>query len=332
MQHHKYSLTELNEMLPWEREVYIAMLIEFIKDNTKEEKVKDTSLSEEEKVLRKFCENLNKKAAEGNIDAVIGRDDLVVNLSQVLARRKKNNAILVGDPGVGKTAIAEGLALKIINGEIPEFLKGHTLYSLEVGSLLAGSKYRGDFEEKIKAVIEALNTKKKAILFIDEAHTMKGAGSANNSGPDFANMIKPAITKGTLKVIASTTWEEYYESFEKDRALMRRFYRLAIDEPDADTTEQILIGLSPRLEAFHNVQIETDAIMSAVELAGRYIHDKKNPDKSIDLLDAACARERVKDAGLITVTRDMIEQQLTPRGVPSATAGAPTAATNKSHP
>jgi ATP-dependent Clp protease ATP-binding subunit ClpA len=184
------------------------------------------------------------------------------------------------------------------------------VWSLEVGSLLAGSKYRGEFEEKLKAVISALESKKKCVLFIDEAHTMRGAGSGSNSSLDFANMIKPAITRGSLKVVGSTTWEEYYESFEKDRALMRRFYRLAIDEPDASTTEQILIGLSPRLEQFHNVLIDTEAITSAVELANRYIHDKKNPDKSIDLIDAACARERVKDAGLITVTKSMIEEQL----------------------
>ena len=156
----------------------------------------------------------------------------------------------------------------------------------------------------------ALETKKKCILFIDEAHTMKGAGSNSSSSLDLANMIKPAITKGSLKVVASTTWEEYYESFEKDRALMRRFYRLSIDEPDAGTTEQILIGLSPRLEQFHNVLIETEAITSAVELANRYIHDKKNPDKSIDLIDAACARERVKDAGTANITRALIEAQL----------------------
>jgi ATP-dependent Clp protease ATP-binding subunit ClpA len=181
---------------------------------------------------------------------------------------------------------------------------------LEIGTLLAGSKYRGEFEEKFKQVIAALESKKKAILFIDEAHTMKGAGAGNNSSLDFANMLKPAITKGNLKVIASTTWEEYYESFEKDRALMRRFYRLTIDEPDSATTEQILIGLSPRLEQFHNVLIDTEAMTAAVEYANRYIHDRKNPDKSIDLLDAACARERVKDEGTPTITRALIQEQV----------------------
>jgi ATP-dependent Clp protease ATP-binding subunit ClpA len=204
----------------------------------------------------------------------------------------------------------DGLAQELVAGNVPEFLKDHEVWSLEVGTLLAGSKYRGEFEEKFKAVISALESKKKCILFIDEAHTMRGAGSSSNSSLDFANMLKPAITKGSLKVIGSTTWEEYYESFEKDRALMRRFYRLSIDEPDTATTEQILIGLSPRLETFHNVLIETDAIMSAVEFGNRYIHDRKNPDKAIDLLDAACARERVKDAGTVKVTRDQIMAQV----------------------
>jgi ATP-dependent Clp protease ATP-binding subunit ClpA len=188
---------------------------------------------------------------------------------------------------------------------------------LEIGSLLAGSKYRGEFEEKLKDVITALETKKNCVLFIDEAHTMRGAGASGNSSLDFANMIKPAITKGVLKVVASTTWEEYYESFEKDRALMRRFHRLSIDEPTSDTTERILIGLSPRLEKFHNVMIDTAAMTAAVELSARYIHDKKNPDKSIDLLDGACARQRVRDAGTVAITPDMIMAQV------SKVAGVP---------
>jgi ATP-dependent Clp protease ATP-binding subunit ClpA len=188
---------------------------------------------------------------------------------------------------------------------------------LEIGSLLAGSKYRGEFEEKLKDVITALETKKNCVLFIDEAHTMRGAGASGNSSLDFANMIKPAITKGVLKVVASTTWEEYYESFEKDRALMRRFHRLSIDEPTSETTERILIGLSPRLEKFHNVQIDTAAMTAAVELSARYIHDKKNPDKSIDLLDGACARQRVRDAGTVAITPDMIMAQV------SRVAGVP---------
>jgi ATP-dependent Clp protease ATP-binding subunit ClpA len=241
---------------------------------------------------------------------LIGRTEELHEMITVLARRFKANVLMVGDPGVGKTAIIEGLAQEIHAGRVPEFIKGSEVWSLEIGDLLAGSKYRGEFEEKFKAVIAALEAKKNCILFVDEAHTMKGAGAGSQSSLDFANMLKPAITKGNLKVVASTTWEEYYESFEKDRALMRRFYRLSIDEPDANTTEQILIGLSPRLEQFHNVMIDTEAMTAAVELANRYIHDRKNPDKSIDLIDAACARERVKDLGNVTITKALIEEQL----------------------
>ena len=217
---------------------------------------------------------------------------------------------MVGDPGVGKTAIAEGLALSIADGSAPEFIHNHEVFSLEIGSLLAGSKYRGEFEEKVKQVLDALNTKKKAILFIDEAHTMSGAGANSGNGPDFANMIKPAITKGTLKVIASTTWEEYYNSFEKDRALMRRFYRVSIDEPSHDTTIRILTGLSERLNDFHEVKITEEAIKAAVESADRYIHDRKNPDKSIDLLDAACARQRVDGNKGVNITKELVFDQV----------------------
>jgi ATP-dependent Clp protease ATP-binding subunit ClpA len=276
------------------------------------------STGQADEILSEYCENLSDRASKNQLEPLIGRSEELHEMITVLARRFKANVLMVGDPGVGKTAIVEGLAQEINAGRVPEFLKGSEVWSLEIGSLLAGSKYRGEFEEKFKAVIAALEAKKNCILFVDEAHTMKGAGAGSNSSLDFANMLKPAITKGNLKVVASTTWEEFYESFEKDRALMRRFYRLAIDEPDASTTEQILIGLSPRLEQFHNVLIETEAITSAVELANRYIHDKKNPDKSIDLIDAACARERVKDQGNITVTRTMIEEQLTRvTGVPT---------------
>jgi ATP-dependent Clp protease ATP-binding subunit ClpA len=261
-------------------------------------------------VLEEYCTSLSTLAKTDRLEPLIGRATELEEMIAVLARRFKSNVLMVGDPGVGKTAIIEGLAQEIVQGRVPEFLKDHEVWSLEIGSLVAGSKYRGDFEEKFKAVISALEAKKKCILFIDEAHTMKGAGAGSSGSLDFANMLKPAITKGNLKVIASTTWEEYYESFEKDRALMRRFYRLSIDEPDRDTTEKILIGLSPRLEAFHNVLIDTEAMTAAVDLAARYIHDKKNPDKSIDLLDAACARERVKDSGMITVNKSMIEEQV----------------------
>ena len=261
-------------------------------------------------VLEEHCTNLTKLAKDNRLEPMIGRSAELDEMVTVLARRFKANVLLVGDPGVGKTAIIEGLAQEIAKNNVPEFLKNHEVWSLEIGALLAGSKYRGEFEEKFRAVIGALEAKKNAILFIDEAHTMKGAGAGNNSSLDFANMLKPAITKGNLKVVASTTWEEFYESFEKDRALMRRFHRVAVDEPSPETTEQILIGLSPRLETFHNVLIETEAISAAVELSGRYIHDRKNPDKSIDLIDGACARQRVKDQGNVTVTKSMIEDQV----------------------
>ena len=261
-------------------------------------------------ILTEHCTNLTRLAQEDRLEPMIGRATELDEMITVLARKFKANVLMVGDPGVGKTAIVEGLAQEVAAGRVPEFLKGHEVWSLEIGSLLAGSKYRGEFEEKFKQVIQALEAKKKCILFVDEAHTMKGAGASSQSTLDMANMLKPAITKGNLKVVASTTWEEYYESFEKDRALMRRFHRVSIGEPDAVTTEQILIGLSPRLEAFHNVLIDTEAITAAVELSGRYIHDRKNPDKSIDLLDGACAHERVRDAGLVTVTRDLIMAQV----------------------
>ena len=283
--------------------------VEFYQANYKQSDVKLTNQQATE-ILHEHCTNLTDLARQEKLEPMIGRTKELEDIIQVLARRFKANVLMVGDPGVGKTAIVEGLAQELSSQRVPEFLKNHELWSLEVGSLLAGSKYRGEFEEKFKAVITALETKKNCVLFIDEAHTMKGAGASSQSTLDMANMIKPAITKGALKVVASTTWEEYYESFEKDRALMRRFHRVGIDEPNDATTEQILIGLSPRLELFHNVLINTDAITAAVHLSGRYIHDRKNPDKSIDLIDGACAKERVKDLGNVTITKSMIMEQL----------------------
>jgi len=279
----------------------------------------DVKLNEQQatEILAEHCTNLTELARQDRLEPVIGRETDIDEMITVLARRFKANVLMVGDPGVGKTAIIEGLSQRIATNTVPQFLRDHEVWSLEIGSLLAGSKYRGEFEEKLKQIIQALETKNNCVLFIDEAHTMKGAGASGQSSLDFANMIKPAISRGSLKVVASTTWEEYYESFEKDRALMRRFHRLGIDEPSTETTEKILIGLSPRLEKFHNVMIDTDAITAAVELSGRYIHDKKNPDKSIDLIDAACSRERVRDAGTVTVTKQMIMAQV------SRVAGVP---------
>jgi len=264
-----------------------------------------------DEILEEYTTNLTQLARQGKLEPLIGRSTEIEDIVNVLAKRFKSNVLMVGDPGVGKTAIAEGIAQKIVNDEVPEFLHNHEVFSLEIGALLAGSKYRGDFEEKVKQVIDALNTKKKAILFIDEAHTMHGSGGSSNGGSvDFANMIKPAITKGTLKVIASTTWEEFYESFEKDRALMRRFYKIAVDEPSNETTQRILKGLSTRLNDFHDVNITEEAIVSAVENAARYIHDRKNPDKSIDLLDAACAKQRVAGNKGAQITKDLVHEQV----------------------
>jgi ATP-dependent Clp protease ATP-binding subunit ClpA len=263
-----------------------------------------------DEILEEHTTNLTKLAKEGKLEPMIGRIQEMDDIANVLAKRFKSNVLMVGDPGVGKTAIAEGLAQMIVDKSAPDFLHDHEMFSLEIGSLLAGSKYRGDFEEKVKAVLEALNTKKKAILFIDEAHTMQGAGGSTSGAVDFANMIKPAITKGTLKVIASTTWEEYYESFEKDRALMRRFYRVSIDEPSHDSTIRILSGLSQRLSDFHDVVITDEAVTTAVDSAARYIHDRKNPDKSIDVLDGACAKQRVLGNKQAVITKELIHEQV----------------------
>ena len=294
----KYGVTK-NEFVPFWQKIYKG-----------EEAPTKLTDSQADEILEEYTTNLTDMAKAGKIEPMIGREKEVEDIVNVLAKRFKSNVLMVGDPGVGKTAIAEGLAQKIHDGDIPDFLKDHELYSLEVGDLLAGSKYRGDFEEKIKAVLEALNTKKKSILFIDEAHTMKGSGTSSNGSVDFANMIKPAITKGTLKVIASTTWEEYYESFEKDRALMRRFYRVSVDEPSHDSTIKILTGLSTRLNEFHNVKITDEAIKTAVDSATRYIQDRKNPDKSIDLLDAACAKQRVANNKEAIITKELIFEQV----------------------
>ena len=270
----------------------------------------NVSESQADEILDEYTTNLTQLAREDKLEPVIGRSKEIDDIVNVLAKRFKSNVLMVGDPGVGKTAIAEGISSAIVNKEVPEFLEGHEVYSLEIGNLLAGSKYRGEFEEKVKEVLQALEVKTNSILFIDEAHTMGGAGSTSNGSVDFANMIKPAITKGTLKVIASTTWEEYYESFEKDRALMRRFYRVTIDEPSHDTTVRILRGLSERLNDFHDVIIGEEAIEASVEMADRYIHDRKNPDKSIDLLDAACAKQRVLENKGVDITKELILDQV----------------------
>jgi ATP-dependent Clp protease ATP-binding subunit ClpA len=248
------------------------------------------------RALRSFTSNLNDEVKRGKVDPIIGRSEELESLALSLGRRNKNNVLMVGDPGVGKTAIAEGLAYNIVNDNVPEFLKEYKVYNLDISSMLAGSKYRGDFEERFKLVITALIKQGKTIMFVDEAHMMMGAGAAGSSSAnDMANMLKPALTKGDLKVVASTTWEEYRKYFEKDRALMRRFQRVVIDEPSKENTKNILQGLKKYYEEYHGTIITDDAIDAAVKLSIKYQTDKKLPDKAIDLIDVACSRFKVNN-------------------------------------
>jgi ATP-dependent Clp protease ATP-binding subunit ClpA len=249
-----------------------------------------------EKLISQYCINLTAKAKSKKIDPVIGREKEIEEIQLILARRVKANAILIGDPGVGKTAIAEGLARKIIEGKVPTFIKDHALYSLDITAMLAGSKYRGDFEERLKGVINAIEKKGSCILFIDEAHMMSGAGASTGGTNDMANMLKSSLGKGGIKVIASTTWEEYRKHFEKDRALMRRFQRVTVDEPSEAVAIKILKGIRKYYEKHHNVKITNQALIDAVKYSVKYLSDKKLPDKAIDLIDCACARFKIKDA------------------------------------
>jgi ATP-dependent Clp protease ATP-binding subunit ClpA len=249
-----------------------------------------------QRALKAFTSNLNQEVVDGKIDPVIGRQDEIESICLSLGRRGKNNVLLVGDPGVGKTAIAEGLAYRIVNKDVPTFLEEYSVYNLDIGAMLAGSKYRGDFEERFKLVMAAIKRQGKTIVFIDEAHMMNGAGAGGtNSSNDLANMLKPALGKGDIKVVASTTWDEYRKFFEKDRALMRRFQRVSVDEPDKKTTTDILQGIKKYYEEFHETIITEEAIDEAVKLSVKYITDKKLPDKAIDLIDLACSRFKVNN-------------------------------------
>ena len=282
-------------------------LVQFFNDNYSQA-ASSMSDNKADLILEEHCTNLNEQAKAEKIDPVIGRDVELTEIIQVLARKQKSNVLLVGDPGVGKTAIVEGLALNIVEGNVPPHLQDHTVYNLDVGSMLAGSKYRGEFEEKLKETIKALQTKGNCILFIDEAHQMHGAGSGGSGGGvDLANMLKPALAKGGLKVVASTTWEEYTQSFEKDRALMRRFYRLTVDEPTPDVTKQILTRLKPIYEKFHGGKIHLKAINAAVDYSVRYITDKKLPDKAIDLIDMACAKAKIIEPNFVIKRQHILE-------------------------
>lgn len=249
---------------------------------------------QESKPLEKYAANLNVRAEEGRIDPLIGREAEVERASQILCRRRKNNPLLVGEAGVGKTAIAEGLAKRIVDGDIPDVLKESVIYSLDLGALVAGTKYRGDFEKRLKSILTQLKSEPGAILFIDEIHTIIGAGAASGGVMDASNLIKPMLASGELKCIGSTTYQEYRGIFEKDRALTRRFQKIDVVEPSVDETYQILKGLKSRFEEFHEVKYSNNALKAAAELSDRYVNDRFLPDKAIDVIDEAGAHRRVK--------------------------------------
>ena len=248
------------------------------------------------KILKQYTTDLNEQAKKNKTFHVIGRQDVVDEIVLVLGRKTKNNVIMIGDPGVGKTAIAEGLAHMIVENKVPDVIKDHTIFSVDVGALIAGSKYRGDFEERLKVLLSVLEKNDKAIMFIDEAHMMHGAGSGGQGGVDLANLLKPALARGDLKVIASTTWEEYRKHFEKDRALMRRFGKVNIEEPSVDHAKEIMQGLKKQFEDYHNVKINNEAVDATVDLSVKHITDRQLPDKSIDVLDRACSKAKIFDA------------------------------------
>ena len=247
--------------------------------------------SNTKKALDEFCVNLNIKAKKGHIDKLIGRKNEVDRTIQILCRRQKNNPLYVGDPGVGKTAIAEGLAKRIIEKDVPEIILDAVIYSLDMGALLAGTRYRGDFEERLKQVLKDLQKEKKAILFIDEIHTVIGAGATSGGSMDASNLLKPSLSNGSLRCIGSTTYKEFKNYFEKDRALVRRFQKIDIKEPSKDESIKILQGLKTYYEKHHNIKYSSSAIISAVELSSKYINDRKLPDKAIDIIDEAGASQ-----------------------------------------
>ncbi|EYD77562.1 ATP-dependent Clp protease ATP-binding protein subunit ClpA [Rubellimicrobium mesophilum DSM 19309] len=258
-----------------------------------EDHEKSDSSDDKESALSKYCVDLNAKARKGDVDPLIGRDEEVERCIQVLCRRRKNNPLLVGDPGVGKTAIAEGLAWKIVQGEVPDVLSGATIFSLDMGALLAGTRYRGDFEERLKSVVSELEGHPDAVLFIDEIHTVIGAGATSGGAMDASNLLKPALQGGKLRCMGSTTYKEFRQHFEKDRALSRRFQKIDVNEPSVEDSVKILKGLKPYFEEHHGIKYTGDAIRTAVELSARYINDRKLPDKAIDVIDEAGAAQHL---------------------------------------
>ena len=250
-----------------------------------EDSAEDKGMQKGEEALEAYCVNLNRKAEEGRIDPLIGRQKEIERTIQILCRRNKNNPLYVGDSGVGKTAIAEGLAKRIVDGDVPEVLSGATIYCLDMGALLAGTRYRGDFEERLKSVMTELENTEGSILFIDEIHTIIGAGATSGGSMDASNILKPSLASGKLRCMGSTTYKEYRSYFEKDRALARRFQKIDIYEPSVEDTVKILRGLKPYFEKFHMVRYTAEALRSAVELSARYINDRKLPDKALDVID-----------------------------------------------
>ncbi len=259
-----------------------------------EEEEEDEESKVEKEAYEVYCVHLNEKAEQGKIDPLIGRDAEIERTIQVLCRRTKNNPLYVGEPGVGKTALAEGLARRIVHGEVPDVLNGVSIYALDMGALLAGTRYRGDFEERLKAVITGLEAREHAVLFIDEIHTVVGAGATSGGSMDASNLLKPALASGQMRCIGSTTYKEYRNHFEKDRALLRRFQKVDVNEPSLEDTVKILRGLKPYYEKHHKVRYTAEAIRTAVELSDRYIGDRKLPDKAIDVVDEAGAAQMLR--------------------------------------
>ena len=268
----------------------------YLTDTVPENVTQQRNQSKQERVLKNYCDNLNELAGTGRIDPVIGREEQLEQLTQTIARRKKNNVVLVGESGVGKTAIAEGLAHLINEDNVPDIIKDHTIYSLDIGALLAGTKFRGDFEERLKEVLEILEAKEKTILFIDEIHMIMGAGNAGQGSMDVANLLKPALQKGKLRCIGATTYDEYREHFEKDKALNRRFYKVDVPEPSPEDAKRIIVNSIPAYELYHNVAFEKEALHGAVDLTHQYWHNRFLPDKAFDVLDAAAARQKLLPA------------------------------------
>ena len=295
--HAAYFLQE-QDMTRYDAVNYIAHGIAKKAGATESKPVKGASDDEEKptvktggEALEAYCVNLNEKAKQGKVDPLIGRHAEVERCIQILCRRTKNNPLLVGDPGVGKTAIAEGLARKIVNKDVPEVLAGSTIFSLDMGALLAGTRYRGDFEERVKQVVKELENHPDAVLFIDEIHTVIGAGATSGGAMDASNLLKPALASGTLRCMGSTTYKEFRQHFEKDRALVRRFQKIDVNEPTIEDTIKILKGLKTYYEEFHKLRYTNDAIKAAVELSAKYINDRKLPDKAIDIIDEAGASQ-----------------------------------------